>query len=127
MTISDLLSSISILLVFLTILITYISTELREILEESKPEPVEVKKRLKFLRRLRFVLFVKSIPITLAFILVSYVLLPESTRILKTSHLSLWNFNSLNTLFIIIELGIIGFTVYSFIQTIRLIKKLTND
>lgn len=125
--ISDLLSSISVLLVFLTILVTYLSTELKQILDEPKPEKTRVKERGKFLKRLRFILFVKSIPITFIFILVTYTLLPHSINILITSNLDFWNFDSLKTIFIIIELGLIGFSIYSVIQTIRLIKKLTKD
>lgn len=124
--ISDLLSSISVLLVFLTILVTYVSTELRAILDELIPDTTEAKKREKFFRRLRFVLFVKSLPITLVFILVTYILLPHTIDVISTSSFSWWNFDSLKTIFVIIEFGLIGFTIYSLTQTIRLIRKLTK-
>jgi hypothetical protein len=124
--INEILSSISVLLVFLTILVTYLSTELNAILEEAKPVKERKTEREKFFKRLRFILIIKSLPITLIFLLVTYTLLPTTIEILQTSKLSLWDFDSLKTIFVIVELGLVGFTIYSFIQTIRLVKKLTT-
>jgi len=125
--INDILSSISVLLVFLTLLITYLSTELKQILDESKPEKSRVKERLKFLKKLRFILFLKSIPITFIFLVVTYTLFPQSINILCTSNIDLWNFDTLKTIFILIELGLIGLSIYSALQTLKLVKKLTQD
>ncbi len=124
--ISEILSSISVLLVFLTILVTYLSTELNAILNESKPVKDRKAEREKFIKKLRFILFIKSVPITLVFLLVTYTLLPTTFEIIQTSDVALWDFDSLRTIFMIVELGLVGFTIYSLIQTIRLIKKLTK-
>ncbi len=124
--INEILSSISVLLVFLTILVTYLSTELNAILEEAKPDAGKPTGRNKFIKRLRFILFFKSLPITLTFLSVTYTLLPTTIEFLHTSNLALWDFDSLKTIFVIVELGLVGFTIYSLIQTIRLIVKLTS-
>lgn len=124
---SDLLSSISVLLVFLTILIAFISTELNAVLDTIKPEKTRPKERNKFIKHLRQVLLLKSLPVTLIFLIVSYTLLPKTIEIFKTSEFAFWDFDSLRTIFLFIELGLIGFTFYSIIQTIRLIMKLIND
>lgn len=125
--VSDILSSISVLLVFLTILVTYLSTELRSAIEDPKPDKSQTKARRKAVAKLRFTLLAKAIPITIVFIIITYTLLPQTVEILKSSRISLWNFDSLSTIFIIIEVGLLGFTSYSFAQTIRLIRKLMKN
>jgi hypothetical protein len=123
---SDILAGISILLVFLTVLLSFISNGINDLLRTPKPGTARAEARVEFNSKLRFALFAQSIPVTLVFILVWYVLLPQTATIISTCHFDIWNFDTLKTIFVLIELGVLGFIIYSGIQTSRLISKLLN-
>jgi hypothetical protein len=120
---SDILAGISILLVFLTVLLSFISNGINDLLRTPKPGTARAEARVEFNSKLRFA---QSIPVTLVFILVWYVLLPQTATIISTCHFDIWNFDTLKTIFVLIELGVLGFIIYSGIQTSRLISKLLN-
>lgn len=120
---ADLLSSISVLLVFLTFLFNTIEKEVTEKIAKRKPETQQTEARKQFNNELWKLLFLRTLPVTIIFIITFYSLLPRAIQILTTSKFSFWNFDELNTIFIFIELGLLGLTIYASTKTIQLIKK----
>lgn len=120
---ADLLTSISVLLVFLTFLFNTIEKEVTEKIAKRKPETQQTKARKQFNNELWKLLFLRILPVTIIFIVTFYSLLPRAIQILTTSKFSFWNFDELNTIFIFIELGLLGLTIYASTKTFQLIKK----
>ena len=120
---ADLLSSISVILVFLTFLFNAIEKEVNEIIAERKPEIAQKAKRSQFEDRLRKLLWLKVLPITIIYIVVFYSLLPEAISILMTSCFSFWDFDELTTIFIFIEIGLLGLTFYAVSKLWQVIVK----
>jgi hypothetical protein len=122
----DLLSAISVFLIFLTFLFNSIGKEVVDTLATRKPEDAQADKLNCYKKDLKRLLFLKSLPITLIFVISFYVLLPKTLTIIKTSKIDFWNFDELKTLFVFIEIGIFGLTSYTTIKTSQLYIKLKD-
>ncbi len=120
---ADLLSAISVLLVFLTFLFNGIEKEVSEKVFQRKPPESQTNALKRFNAETLKLLLLKTFPVTIIFIVTFYSLLPRATHILKTSNLSLWDFDELNTIFIFIEIGLLGLTIFATSKAIDLIKK----
>lgn len=121
----DFLSSISILLVFLSVLFNFIQGNVNATLKKLTPDVEKITDRETRRIELRWTLL-KSFLITLAFGLVFYILLPKTLEIISISKFVIWGFDALATILTFIELGLGGFTIYGIIQTSRVIGKLWN-
>jgi len=64
------------------------------------------------------------LPISIIYLITFYILLPDTVKIISTSTLNIWDFDELNTLFVFIELGILGLTIYAIMKTYQLFEKL---
>lgn len=120
----DLLSAISVLLVFLTFLFNSIEKEVSEMISQRKPEIEQIEKRKLFNKELWKLLFLKTLPVTIIFVITFYSLLPKAFSIINASYLSFWDFDALNTIFVFIEIGLLGLTIFALSKTIQLINKI---
>jgi hypothetical protein len=120
----EILSAISILLVFLTILLDLTSKEVNEIISQPKPDRNRTKELSAYNSKTRKVLFGKVIPIILSYIVTAYILLPKTIDIFRRSEFKIWNFDTLLTLFVSIELGLIVLVTVSIYLALKLISKL---
>lgn len=120
---ADLLSAVSVLLVFLTFLFNGIEKEVSEQLAKRKPTGAQVEARRQFQKETLKLLLLKTFPVTIIFIVTFYSLLPTALHILTTSRIALWSFNELNTIFVFIEIGLFGLTVFAIIKLVQLIRK----
>ncbi len=116
----DLLSAVSILLVFLGYLFNSIDKEVGSALAEIRPDAAQTNKRADFKRKQQRVLFSKAVPITIAFAVVSYCLLPQIIEVIQSSRIAFWKFDTLKTLLVLIEFCFIGLTGFSFWRTLAL-------
>jgi len=123
---ADFLSAISVLLVFLTFLLTIIEKEVSDTCSRRKPEIEQKQSRIQFNTELRKLLFLKIGPVTLIYCITFYSLLPKTVHIIITSSFNLWNFNELNTIFIFIEMGLLGLTIYSISKLVQVINKISE-
>src|ERR1700689_2049817 len=123
---ADLLSAITILMVFLTFLFQAIDKEITNQINKPLPNVNKSMERKDLKIKLRNLLILKSIPITLVYAITSYTLLPKSVSIIHHSKINFWNFDPLNTIFIYINVGAIMLTIYSTVKMIQLIKKLIS-
>lgn len=120
---AGLLSSVSVLLVFLTFLFNSIEKEVTEKVLERKPEIAQKDKRKKFDSDVLKLLWLKTLPVTAIYIITFYSLLPRTIRILTNSRFSIWSFDELTTIFIFIEIGLLGLAIFAISKSWQLIKK----
>lgn len=120
----DILSAISVFLVFLTFLFNSIEKEITEIIGLRKPEIAQIERRKQFNNELLKLLYLKALPISIIYSVTFYSLLPKVVNILMTSNFSLWQFDALKTIFVFIEIGLLGLTIFAIIKTIHLVEKL---
>lgn len=119
----DLLSSISVLLVFLTFLLNGLQQQAEEILEIIKPGNDQKSKTDKINKKILMFFWIKCFPVSLTFGLVFYVLLPKAINIINASVFKIWNFDILDTVFILIEVGVIGLTIFAIYKSIQIVNK----
>ena len=117
------LSAIGILLVFLIILFNGIEKDVTEIVVLRKPPEAQKKARQKFNNDILILLLLKAVPATLIYFVTFYSLLPKTFHIMSTSKFSLYQFDELNTIFVFIEFGLLGFTIFAISKVYQLIKK----
>jgi hypothetical protein len=120
---ADLLSSISVLLVFLTFLLNGIEKDVSEKITKRKPTEAQTVSRKQFNNDILRLLWLKTIPVTLIYIVTFYSLLPKAIHILTTSSFALWNFDELNTIFVFIETGLLVLTIFAISKAYVLTKK----
>ncbi|WP_035648998.1 hypothetical protein [Flavobacterium sp. ASV13] len=120
---ADLLSAISVLLVFLTFLLNGIEKDVTEKVAQRKPTEAQTDARKQFNNDTLRILWLKTFPVTLIFLVTFYSLLPKAIHLVTTSDFVLWDFDELNTIFIFIEIGLLGLTIFSITKAYALIKK----
>lgn len=123
MIMADLLSAISVLLVFLTFLLNSIEEKVSEKVTQRKPTEAQAEARKQFNNDTLRLLWIKTFPVILIFIVTFYSLLPKAIHIIKTSSLAFWNFDELNTIFVFIETGLLGLTIFAITKAYALTKK----
>ena len=121
---NDILSAIGVILVFLTFLLGSIQREISAILEEKKPEASQVSKIEIYNSKIKKIFYVKSLPISIIFLVISYLLIPSCVKIFKDSQFEFWSFDVLNTTFIFVEMGLMGMTIFSIFKTVELALKM---
>ena len=122
----DLLSSISVLLVFLTFLFNDFEKDVSEKIIQRKPPKAQVQELKEFNNALRELLRFKMLPVTIIFIATFYSLLPKAIYIIRSSSLSLWRFDELKTIFVFIEFGLLCLTFYAISKIVQLRKKINE-
>jgi hypothetical protein len=120
---NDVLSAIGVILVFLTFLLGSIQTEISKILEEKRPEVSQSAQVEIYKSKIRNTLYLKSLPISIVFAIISYLLIPSCVKIFKESCFDIWNFDVLNTIFIFVEIGLISMASFSIYKSVELAKK----
>lgn len=121
---ADLLSAISVLLVFLSFLLNGIEKNVSEIALKRKPSVAQKEARKQFNNEVLKLLILKAIPVSAIFIITFYSLLPKTITILTTFQFSFWHFDELTTIFVFIEIGLLGLTLFAIAKVIQLIKKI---
>lgn len=121
---ADLLSAISVFLVFLTFLFNSIEKEVSDILSTRKPEVAQTDRLIRYKSDLKRIFYLKTLPISIIYLITFYILLPDTVKIISISTLNIWDFDELNTLFVFIELGILGLTIYAILKTYQLFEKI---
>ena len=117
---ADLLAAISVLLVFLTLLLSGMQKESDELLKSSAPLKAQTENYNAFRKKALWQI-AKSLIITAVFFLIFWTLLPRTCRIIKVSHFDIWNFDELTTVFVLIELGVFGMFLFGLVYLVRLI------
>ena len=110
--ISDIFSSISVLLFFLGVVLDLYQRDSVKFSEITPPDKAKFTEVKKFRRKYRIVLF-EGILVLILCLSFTYILFPTVIVIFKSSILSLWNFEIIRTLFVLLIVFLLGFTYFS--------------
>lgn len=122
---SDILSAISVFLVFLSFILSNIDKKVEALLKKEKPTNAQKTALEKYKTEICHFLYFQLFPILIVFAVTFYLLLPHAIKIIVNSKLSLWDFDILNSLFISIESGVFILVCYIGFK-IKEIKSLLN-
>lgn len=122
---SETISTLSLLIVFQTVFYDILSKDVTVFIKKEiygKQTPVS----RGIYRRELIRIVIKVTFLFLSYLVLSYLLIPESISILKNSSFSLWNFDIKNTLFVFIEIYLFVFTALSFELMFEMYKKIID-
>lgn len=120
---SDILSSVSLLLALLTFMFNLAYPRITQEIDKPLPPQAQKEERKIQQKGTTRLIFFGSLPILLSFIALFYINLPKSIEILSTSIFNIWNFSIIPTMFIMIELAVLGFSVLNIWCLYKLIKR----
>lgn len=118
---SDILSSLSIILVFVTIALDIFIKEAEDFSSKSKPDSSQNKLLNKY-NRTKSTLISKLSAVTFFYLLIFYLLLPNTIKIIDNSNFSFWKFDLVNTFYVIINFGLFILFIIALLKTYKLIK-----
>jgi hypothetical protein len=121
--VDNILTGISVLMIFLGLFVDLLHRESERILQQPKPSKDEDHLQEETKRELAVLFYIKSVPLTLTMLLVSYLLLPTTVHTLSISRFSLVDFDVPNTIFIFINVAMIVLFSISLSTTIRVGKR----
>jgi hypothetical protein len=121
---SEVLSAVSILIVFFTIFLDLLSRRVDNLIQQKKPSSAEYVAQKTLIRNYRKTIYGMAIPLSLGLCVILYVFLPTTVNIIKTAHFMLWDFNPLEVLYVVINTGVLVLMILSVILLVRLIQRL---
>ncbi len=122
---SETISTLSLLIVFQTVFYDILSKDVNTFVEKEiygKQTPTS----RGIYRRELIRITIKTSFLFFSYLILFYLLIPESISILKTSSFSLWDFDIRNTLFVFIEIYLFVFTALSFELMFELEKRIKD-
>jgi len=122
----DILSAISVLLVFLTLLLSGIQTDSDALLKTNAPLTTQTENYDAFRKRV-FWQIAKCLVVTIIFFLIFWTLLPHTCKIIGHSRFAIWDFDELPTVFVLINTGVFGMFVFGLVYVVKLIKHCPKD
>lgn len=120
----NVMNGISVLLFFLGIIFEYIRVEINKIIQKETPDKRKIQERKKLKKTYKLTL-IKSILVLFILLLVAYMLLPFSLKIIEKYKFDLWNFDILTSTFMLIEIGIIMMSIFVTYKIIKLFRKIS--
>lgn len=120
---SDVLSAVSILIVFGTVFLDLVSRRVDSIVGQRRPSSQEHNARTALVREFRKTLFAMALPLSMGLFVLAYLLLPTSILVVRESSISLWNFDILSTLFLAVHAGVIVLFFLSLALLVRLLRR----
>lgn len=117
---SDILSAISVFLVFISFILSNIDKKVEAILKKEKPTDAQKTALEKYRKEIRHFFKFQLCPILIVFAVTFYLLLPHTIKIIANSEFSFWDFDILNSLFICIEGGILLLVAYIGFKIIKI-------
>ena len=95
-----------------------------ETILSKRPQQEHKDKMRKYKKKIKNILYFKLIPVFLIYTIVFYTLLPSTIEIISVSTFSFWHFDTLNTIFVFVEVGLLGLVIYSISKVITLFQEL---
>lgn len=103
---------ISVLLVFLTFLLHGVTARVEELIKKPKFENKK-KETDELNKQLSFVFCCQSLPVTFIYLTVFWVILPRTWMIMTTYEFRLWGFDELSTLYVLMDIGLLGMFLFA--------------
>jgi hypothetical protein len=123
---ADILAAISVLLVFLTLLLAGMQKDSEELLKTNAPLKAQTDNYNAFRKKVLWQI-AKSLVITVVFFLIFWTLFPHTCKIISESNFAVWNFDELPTVFVLIELGVLGMFLFGLVYVIKLTIHYNKD
>jgi hypothetical protein len=120
--VSNILSSISILLVFITVFVDLNSKEVGTLISSKLPLPHEDSYTSELINSFKKSI-IKSLFLMIFSISIVYSIMPVIVDIIMSSKISLWYFDIQNTLFILMFIGIVALAFISLSSCVSIIKR----
>lgn len=116
--------SISLILVFVFVLFGIRYPQINDDLKKEIPDSTRKIERKKYKEKLKENLSSKALPLVIIYGFLFYLFLPLLLKIFSSSKLQLWDFDIMRTTFVVVDLFILSFLIWSLSQAIRLIKRI---
>lgn len=123
---TDIISAVSLVLTIIALTFNNQVAEIKDILDEKNYDKSLQKSRKLQRDKALKAIFIKAGPLFLAFWILFYILLPTASSIIFNGRISLWNFDTITTLFVFIEFIILLFAIRSAYMLTRLLIKVKN-
>lgn len=111
MELSDVLSATSILLVFVMLTFEKLITSVNSVLQIKCPDRIKETEYKSYCNVIRAT-FAKTLIAFIFLLIIFYIFLPLTWKIIINSEINLWKFDLLETLFVIIEICILSIVLY---------------
>lgn len=107
----DAIAATSVILVFAIVWLDIVIRRVGEELEKPVPTGESAKKR--FRAGIASLCLLQCLPTLMVFGAISYLYLPLTVEVVRTSHIALWNFDFLRTAFLVIEAFLLAFSAFA--------------
>lgn len=124
--VSDALSGVALLLVFVIALFDLSYMQIRAALEARMPGEDRPVERRKHKAELRAVLMRRALPPAIVNAVVVYALAPLSQDVIAGTDLKVWDFNELLTIYVLLYALTAAFAVWSVLLVVRLVGKIVR-
>lgn len=124
--ISDILAIASLLITIITFLFNIFWQEIKIAIDIEIPNTNQIEARKRAKNKVYSILLKNMLPSCLSFIVIFYVNLPKAIEIVISSNFSLWGFDQIKTLYIILELSLFASVIISLVFTFRMLNKIYN-
>jgi hypothetical protein len=121
------LSSVaSILLGILTYFLTLVNESTCHLLAEEVPPKEQGRACQALPSRLGQTLLRAHLPVSVGLILLFYLCLPATTHILRISSMDLWHFDPIPSMFVFLQLGLLGCLIFALSRAYVVLKRLRS-
>jgi len=120
---SDSILYLSIIIVFLTVYYDILSKDISTFISK-KVWGRNAQKSRDLYRRELTIISIKSIALSAFYLVIAYLLIPETVFIIKNSQINLIEFDLKNSLFVFLEIFILVFMILSFEMLVKIIRKI---
>ena len=124
--IRDILAIASLLITIITFLFNIFWQEIKVAIDIEIPNTNQIEARKRAKNKVYSILLKNMLPSCLSFIVIFYVNLPKAIEIVISSNFSLWGFDQIKTLYIILELTLFASVIISLVFTFRMLNKIYN-
>lgn len=118
----DIFSAIGIILVFATVGLDVYAKEATVFISKNNPDKDKPTEVINFKKEKRNVIL-KLIGVFIFYLILFWLLLPKSIKIIKNSELALWNFDMVQTFYVLINIGVLIFMGLTFSFICRTFRK----
>lgn len=118
----DKISSYGIILVFISLAFVHIEKAIKDFTDKEKPNAAQSHALGNFRSEKKYLLM-KCVFITLFSIITWYITLPDSLQIIQTSYLNLYDFEEIETTYILMSFSLLSVNIILIGRFVKLLKK----
>ena len=123
---SEIISASSLILTIIALTFNSQVNKINDILDEEEYDRSLPSSRNFQKRKVLVTILLKAVPLFLAFWILFYILLPKSYNIIQNGSLNLWDFDTVSTLFVFVEIIIFLFASSASALLVKLFMKVNR-